>query len=118
MRKGLLVWLVAVMAGCAAPQPEPYTRSYDAWLGPVVNVADGIDKDEASVIAYAFFASGVADCGSPLEPKLVEDIWVSNALTDSAKPGRPIYVEAKTGSVQCGDVALSLDELKKIKPSK
>lgn len=117
MRRALpVLLLVFAVNGCAPPRkPEPYAESYDIWLGRSVDASDGIDKDEASIIAYAFYASNVSDCGSPLEPRLVEDVWVSNALTDSAKPGKPIYIDAKTGDVGCGDVLLPLNELRKFK---
>lgn len=114
MRYALPVVLVAFAVACAPqPKPEPYTQSYDIWLGRSVDAKDGIDKDEASVIAYAFYASGVSDCGSPLEPQSMEDDWVSNTLTKSGKPGNPIYIDSKTGEVSCGDTVLSLDELRK-----
>lgn len=115
IRRALPVLLLVLTASGCAPlrKPEPYAESYDIWLGRSVDASDGIDKDEASIIAYAFYASDVSDCGSPLEPRLVEDVWVSNALTDSAKPGKPIYIDARTGDVSCGDVSLSLDLLKK-----
>lgn len=117
MRRALYALLIVVTAaGCAPPRkPEPYTRSYDIWLGRSVDVSDGIDKNEASVIAYAFFASGLSDCGSPLEPRLVEDDWVSNTMTSSTKPGRPIYINARTGDVSCDDVFMTLDELREFK---
>lgn len=117
MWRALPVLLVACMTfGCAPPQkPEPYTRSYDLWLGRSVDVSDGIDKDEASVIAYAFFTAGVSDCGSPLEPRLIEDDWVSNTLRDSGRPGNPIYIDVRTGAVSCGDVFMSLKELREFK---
>jgi hypothetical protein len=117
MRRALSAWLLvfAVTACMPPPKPEPYTQSYDMWLGRSVDARDGIDKDEASVIAYAFYASGVSDCGSPLEPQSADDGWVSSTLTDSGKPGKPIYIDIKTGEVSCGDAILSLDELRKFK---
>jgi hypothetical protein len=114
MCRALPVLLVAlVIHGCALPRkPEPYTESYDIWLGRSVDVADGINKDEASVIAYAFYASGVSDCGSPLAPQWVEGDWVSNTLAGPGRTGKPIYVDAGTGDVSGGDVSMSLTELK------
>jgi hypothetical protein len=116
MRRALPLLVFAVF-GCAPPQKpsEPYAQSYDLWLGRSVDVADGIDRDEASIIAYAFYASGVSDCGSPLEPRLMDDDWISNTLTGSGKPGKPIYIDVKTGDVSCGDVSLQLNELRKFK---
>ncbi|HEX5055792.1 MAG TPA: hypothetical protein VFX02_04765 [Gammaproteobacteria bacterium] len=108
-----LLFVLAAAACAPLPRPEPYTQSYDMWLGRSVDAGDGIDKDEASIIAYAFYASGASDCGSPLEPRLTDDDWISNTLTDSGKPGDPIYIDAKTGEVSCGDAVLSLDELRR-----
>jgi hypothetical protein len=80
-----------------------------------VDARDGIDKDEASIIAYAFYASGVSGCGSPLEPRLTDDDWVSNTLTVSGKSGNPIYIDIKTGDVSCGDISLPLAGLRQFR---
>ncbi|HEY3487435.1 MAG TPA: hypothetical protein VGL10_05165, partial [Gammaproteobacteria bacterium] len=101
----LLVCAVAI-TGCAQQQPEPYTQSYDLWLGRAVEASNGIDKDEAAVIAYAFFASGLSSCGSPLEPQLADDYWISNTRVGRSA-GNPIYIDVKTGDVRCAALTMS-----------
>ena len=83
-----------------------------------VDTADGINQEEAYVIAKAFFWSKISGCGFPIKPIKEGGFWVSKTRVGYAGvPGDPIYINEKTGNIKWGNKnsSITLDELKKSK---
>src|SRR4051794_15876530 len=65
-----------------------------------INFTDGIDQGEALAIANLYFHSTGDLCGMVFEPKKVGEKWNCRfALGYAGSPQKPIWVDAKTGSV-------------------
>ena len=83
-----------------------------------VDASDGINEEEAHVIAEAFFLSKISGCGYPEKPVREGGFWVSKTRIGYAgQLGDSIFIEVGTGTITWGNKnnPTTLDELRKLK---
>jgi hypothetical protein len=94
------------------------TYAHDINALRSVDTKEGIDKNEAYIIAKAFFWTNISGCGFPTEPEDKGQHWKSKTYIGyGGLPGAPIIIDKKSGSVSWGDKIkdLKLEELKQTK---
>jgi len=111
-----IFFIVAItLTGVACTTTETRTYNDDFKELNTVNSGDGINKEEAYVIAKAFFWSNISGCGFPEIPVKEGNNWVSQTRIGYAGvSGEPIYIDVTNGIITWGDKhsVVSLEELK------
>ncbi len=80
----------------------------------LVVAADGIDRSEAAVIAWAYFGSRISGCGFTGEPESNDKHWVTPVYFGYAGvPIEPIFIDKQTGAVTWRDTTITLAQLEK-----
>jgi hypothetical protein len=81
-----------------------------------INASNGINKQEAYIIAKAFFLSEISGCGFPDEPVKQSGYWVSGTRIGlDGSYGEFIYIDINTGTItwknESSVVKMTLKEL-------
>lgn len=104
------------LSGCGAVTGN---RSQEIRYEPsdamnLVAVADGIDRSEAAVIAWAYFGSRISGCGFTGEPESEDKHWVAPVYFGNAGvPLEPIFIDKQTGAITWRNATITLAQLKK-----
>jgi len=108
--------VLLALSGCGAATMD---RAQDAPHEPfdaikLVTAADGIDRSEAAVIAWAYFHSNISACGGTGEPESEDEHWVTPVYFGYAGvPIEPILIDKRTGAVTWRDTTITLAQLEK-----
>lgn len=113
------VLLTTIFYFCAVFFPLAVAEEGDFNELKKINASDGINQQEAFVIAKAFFLSEISGCGFPDEPVKQSGFWVIQTHIGLAGlSGEPIYVDINNGAITWkgdkGVVKMTLKELKNI----
>lgn len=120
--RGLMKQVIAsalallALSGCTAATAD---RAQDAPQEPfdainLVVAADGIDRSEAAVIAWAYFGSKISGCGGTGEPESRDGRWVTPVYFGYAGvPIEPIFVDKRSGAITWRDATITLAQLER-----
>ena len=116
-----IIFLCLIAGLCRAndlthgPMPNPSQYNYSIWLAKHLDISNGIQSYEASVIANVFFISGVSGCGTPGEPSKNGDYWVFPSYFGfAADIGPEIRVHLTTGAVESNGKKMSFQQIQNI----
>ncbi|MHC4552592.1 MAG: hypothetical protein ACYSUT_07490 [Planctomycetota bacterium] len=97
----LLIVLGLWVGGCMSPGTKKANKNM-AEAYSAIALEDGINKDEAEVLAETYFTWYISGCGATSEAIDNGDQWeVKTFFGVAAKPYSPIYIDKQTGKITC-----------------
>ena len=121
MKRSLIAALiVSAFCACSAGAQSSTSNTYveDMQAVKQLDASNGINSEQAYLIARVFFWTNISGCGLPFEPEDGGKYWVSKtAVGYAGAPAAPIYIDKRTASVSWDKQRkqVSLEELKQWK---